>query len=222
MATTCFAQQKTYVISYSPGTVFHSLVRDRVKVVYERAGLSVEFVPLPHKRSLQHANEGLIDAEVGRIPNVERKYLNLRRVNVNLINLTGAAYVATPTIEKYSDDLLDTEQVGIVLGVQWCQKKMQDRPSTKLTTYDALFEMLLLNRVNLVLATTASAESVLYNSTQDWKGIRRLEPPIFTAPIYHYVHKKNEHLIPLLEQTIRDLQMEDYWGDAQSTKASAP
>lgn len=207
------AQERPYVVSYSPGTVFHALVRDRVKVLYERAGLPVEFVARPHKRSIADANAGNVDAEAGRVSSVEQRAPNLRRVDVVIMNLAGAAYVRGSAAPEYSEALLDQKEVGMVLGVQWSQKLMKERHAHTVKDYAALFDMLIIGRIELALGTTESAESVLESNPERYKQILQLKPVIFHAPIYHYVNEKNAHLIPLLEKTLQELVDEDYWGD---------
>jgi len=115
--------EETYTISYSPGTLFHQLVRDRTKAVYQRAGIKAEFIPLPHNRSLISSNEGIVDGDVGRVPSVEEKYPNLVRINVKLMDLNGAVYTTRGDIKNYREEFLKQYRVGYVLGVRWTPKK---------------------------------------------------------------------------------------------------
>ncbi len=209
------AAEKSYVLSYSPGTLFHQLVRDRTKVVYERAGVKAEFMALPHNRSLVSANDGTVDGDVGRVPSAEEKYPNLRRVNVKLMDLNGAVYTLRKDIESYNDDLLKKYRVGIVLGVRWTQKKTKDLTVTTAHDYPALLEMLLQDRIDIALATEASADSVMQDLGSRASTIRKLQPFVFTAPIYHYVNKKNEAIIPLLEKALTELTKEGYWDSSE-------
>lgn len=199
------AAEKIYTLSYSPGTLFHQLVRDRTKAAYQKAGFQAEFIPLPHNRSLMSANDGFVDGDVGRVPYVEEKYPNLRRVGEKLIDLNGAVYTLNPAILTYDDSLLDQYRVGYVLGVRWPQKKMAGKAATMAPDYKALFEMLLQGRVDLVLATEASADAAMHELGGRADKVRRLQPYVFSAPIYHYVHKKNSNIIPQLEQAIKEL-----------------
>lgn len=211
-STDSLAQKQTITVSYSSGTAFHALVRDRVKLVYERAGIPVEFVPLPHNRSLTSANAGTVAGDAGRVPSVEGKYPNLRRVEGKILDLSGAAYTLRQSpIQSYSDALLDDYRVGIVLGVQWAGKKIGNRMCTKVKDYASLFELLSVERVDLVLATKASAQTILAKMPEGDTLFRELEPVIFTAPIYHYVNYKYDYLIPALEQAIRELHEEAAW-----------
>lgn len=210
-AVPLIAAEKTYVLSYSPDTLFHQLVRDRTKVVYERAGLKVDFIPLPHNRALLSANEGIVDGDVGRVPSVEEKYSDLRRVDVELMKLNGAVYTIRKDIVSYNDDLLTKYRVGIVLGVRWTEKKMKGLHVTTAHDYPALFEMLLQDRIDIVLTTETSADEVMRKFGERAATIRKLQPFVLTAPIYHYVNKKNEAIIPRLEKALRELVREGYW-----------
>lgn len=209
--TAAFSGEKTYTISYSPGTLFHQLVRDRTMKVYERAGLKADFIALPHNRSLVSANDGTVDGDVGRVPSVEEKYPNLVRVNVKLMDLNGAVYTIRPDIKTYDDSLLSTHRVGYVLGVRWTQKRMQGKKATTVRDYPSLFEMLLQDRVDIILATEASADAVMNDLGDRAANIRKLQPFIFTAPIFHYVNKKNREIIPLLEKALDGLAAEGDW-----------
>lgn len=202
------ATDKTYVLSYSPGTLFHQLVRDRVDVVYKRAGLTADFKPLPHNRSVFSANEGIVDGDVGRVPSIEENNPNLLRVNVKLMDLNGAAYTLHAEIGNYDESLLRKYRVGYVLGVKWPQAVLDGREAITAPNYAALFEMLLDGRIDLALATEASADSVFNELQSRAKNIRRLLPSVFSAPIYHYVHKKNAEIVPRLEQAIKEINEE--------------
>lgn len=200
------AKDAMYVLSYSPGTLFHQLVRDRAMLVYGKANIPARFVPLPHNRSLLSANEGSVDGDVGRVPSVEEKYPNLMRVKVKLMDLNGVAYTIRDDIHEYSDEILSRYSVGYVLGVRWTEKKMKGKGGSAARDYPALIEMLLQGRVDIILATEASADSVINEMGGRAERIRKIEPYVLSAPIYHYVHKKNEKLIPMLEKAITELR----------------
>lgn len=200
--------EKTYVLSYSSGSKFHALVRERTKAVYDRAGLKVKFVSLPHNRSLLSANDGSVDGDVGRVPSVEEKYPNILRVNAKLMELSGAVYTLNPDIKTYDESILSKYRVGYVLGVRWAQKKMVGHPAVTVGDYDALFEMLLQGRVDLVLATVVSTDEILDRLGERAKQVRKLQPFVFTAPIYHYVNKNNVDIVPLLEKAANEINQE--------------
>jgi polar amino acid transport system substrate-binding protein len=203
-----------YRIGYTPGALISKMARDRVAVVYERAGLPVEFVSLPTKRSLSLAAEGSLDGEAGRIAGLEKHYPSLVRVDVSLMDFQGAAYVlGRRGIGPFRDTLLDQLRTGSLGGVIWAEKVMKGRRLERVKTYEVLFNMLLEGRIDLALSSRVSAEKVLRGAPERYRRIRQLEPLVYTAPFYHYLHKKNAAIVPALEKALRELRAEDYWRD---------
>lgn len=206
------AQERIYTIGYNSGADIHLLVRDRLRAVYRRAGLDVRFVPLPQKRSLHSADSGELDAEAGRVAGIERTYTNLVRVDEKIADLVCAAFARRDSgVAAYSDDLLDSLRVGHVHGVLWAEQKMAGRPSTTVGDYEGLVNILLHGRVDLILGSRYSVRSVLAGMGGQGRDVVLLEPLIRIVPMYHYVHRKNAHLIPLLEKAIRELREEMRW-----------
>lgn len=204
--------KEPYVISYSPGAIIHARARARLEDVYRRAGLPVKFVAMPHKRSLHSADEGLVDGETARIFGTDKKYPNLRRVNVKLLDFFGAAYVREESpLRTFHDELLDTNRVAAILGVLWSENMLHGRKAEMVSDYRKLLGMLVEKRVDMVLGSVTSVEAVLNERPRAEHSIRRLEPLCFCQPLYHYVHKKNERIIPLLEKALRELWEEDHW-----------
>lgn len=219
-ASPCPAQ-KTFRISYSPGAEIHAQARERVKAVYKRIGLNVEFVPMPHKRSIRSAAEGLVDGETGRIKGLEKRFPSLRRVKVKLIKLTGAAYVSEDSpITHYDRGLLDSIRVATINGVQWSLHELGGRPADMVAEYKQLLGMLVEGRVDMILGSTLSVETILRGKTLRNRHIRKLEPLVYCAPLYHYVNEKNAYLIPQLEKALKELWAEGRWGEEEPCPGS--
>ncbi|WP_338669219.1 hypothetical protein [Pseudodesulfovibrio methanolicus] len=205
----------TYRIGYAPWST-HELARDRLKAVYSRAGLLVEFVPLPEKRSLVLAAEGEINGDVGRIYGLEKKFPTLVRVDVRLLDLFDAAYVVKgQDVGGYRPELLQSLRVEAVRGVLWAEKAMAGLPLEKVNNYEILFRMLLEGRIDLALAGQPSAEAIFRKDKARYARIRRLDPPVYELPLYHYLNVKNTDIVPKLEKALRELYAEDYWHDGE-------
>jgi polar amino acid transport system substrate-binding protein len=192
------------------------MARDRLEAVYGRAGLPVEFVPLPQKRSLAQAEDGTIDGDAGRIPGLEKEFPTLVRVDVKLMDLIGVAYVLKERpIGDYRLALLDTLRVGAVRGVLWAEKAMDGRHLEQVNNYETLFSMLLEGRIDLALGSKVSAESIFRKDKARYAGIRGLAPPVYRVFFYHYLNIKNADIVPKLEKALRELRAEDYWHDGE-------
>ncbi|MEZ7195871.1 substrate-binding periplasmic protein [Pseudodesulfovibrio karagichevae] len=208
--------REPYRIGYTPDAEIHVESMKRLAVAYERAGLPVEFVPLPQKRSLVQAVDGVIDGDVGRIPGLEKTFPSLVRVDVKLLDLNGAAYVVRERrFGEYRPELLATLRVGAVRGVLWAEKAMHGHRLDLVNNYKTLFEMLLEGRLDLALASRLSAEYFIYGNRARYARIRRLDPLVYSEPFYHYINIKNADIVPKLEKALRELLAEDYWHDGE-------
>jgi polar amino acid transport system substrate-binding protein len=206
--------REPYRIGYSPDARIHVEARNRLRAVYARAGLPVEFVPLPQKRSLVQAVDGVIDGDAGRIPGLEARFPSLVRVDVKLMDLVGAAYVVRgQEMGDYRPELLDTLRAGAVRGVLWAEKIMGKRRLEQVNNYETLFDMLLAGRIDVALASRVSAEYLFRRDSARYAGVRRLDPPAYKVPFYHYLNIKNADIVPVLEKVLRELRAEDYWHD---------
>jgi polar amino acid transport system substrate-binding protein len=206
--------REPYRIGYVPGAMISLESKNRLEVVYARAGIPVEFVPLPQKRSLYLAVEGDIDGDAGRILGLEKRYPSMVPVDVKLLDFNGAAYVVKgQEIGRFRDPLLDVMKVGGLCGVVWVEKVMKGRCMEYVKTYEALFAMLMEGRIDIALSSRLSAEEIFSHDAKRYSRIRRLEPLVYRTSFYHYLNMKNTDIVPRLEKALRELRAEDYWHD---------
>ena len=211
--TPCLAREP-YRIGYTPGVLISMEAKNRLEVVYARAGLPVEFVALPQTRSLGLSVEGSLDGEAGRVAGLETQYPSMIRVGPRLLGFNGVAYVIKgQRIGQFREELLDVMKVGSLCGIIWVEKIMRGRSLEQVKTYDALFNMLLEGRIDIALASLDSAESFLCGFRGHGR-IELLEPIVYQTMLYHYLNRKNADIAPLLEKALRELRAEDYWHDA--------
>ena len=200
--------EKTYFISYGLGSPSHKIAKNKIKAAYERAGLKAEFIPLPHARSAFSANEGLVDGDVGRVPRIENKYTDLRRVNVKLMDLNGVAFTLDPKIETYDERLLKKYRIGYLRGTLWAESMLAGRDAIAAGDTLSLFEMLIKGRFDIVLISELSGQSALHDLGIRGDKVKQLQPVVFTSPLYHYVNKKNVDIIPRLEKALKEINEE--------------
>ncbi|WP_272699123.1 hypothetical protein [Desulfovibrio sp. Fe33] len=203
--------REPYRIGYSPDAMVHVEAKKRLEAVYKRAGLPVEFVSMPTKRSLVLACDGVLDGDAGRIPNLEQNFPTLIRVNVELMELIGTAYVLkNRKIERFDKSLLDEMAVGAVRGVIWAERVMAGRPLVLVNNYETLFSMLQEGRIGLALGSKLSAEKTFRDHAGRFDMIVGLDPPACRTPFYHYLHEKNSGIVPKLQKALRELRSEGY------------
>ncbi len=74
-----------------------------------------------------------------------------------------------------------------------------------------MFQLLLYGRVEVAVTDKFKGLSILSdlkNSGEDIRKIVMLEPQIFPIKLYHYLHKKNENLIPKITTSLQEMEKE--------------
>ncbi|HEY9080524.1 transporter substrate-binding domain-containing protein [Magnetovibrio sp.] len=155
-------------------------------------------------RALINANEGIDHGVAMRIQGLEKKYPNLVRVPERLVENDFVAYSSGLELSTDSWDSLKPYVVAYINGwVVFERNLAEDQNKTAVRDPRQMFEMLAKGRVDLVLY-------------ERWQGLQRAqetalavkvhEPPLASADMFIYVHKKYAHLVPKLAQALRDMK----------------
>ena len=181
-----------------------------VREAYRRIGCSVEFKWLPAKRALYEANLGHTGGDVARIRGTEGIHTNLVPVPTPVIFFKGVVFTKTVTrkVKEWSD--LKGLLVGIVRGVRYSELGATSLDPVRVNDTHQLFRMLKHGMIDVAVAVLRSGEFELENDFLD-SGIHVLGEPVFQAPLYHFVNKKFEHLVPRLNSAILEMRKSGAW-----------
>lgn len=174
-------------------------------MAYEKLGLSVSFERFPLNKSLEVANAGDMDGETGRVEGLEKKYPNLRRVPVQIDSLDAVALATKPGIEVDGWESLSGYRVGYIAGGQLVEQKTRgwERVSVVKDMSQGL-RLLIEGDLDVFIDERRHAAREIAFFRLD--SVKILEPAIVEIPLYHYVHKKNAHLIPRLTEVLKDMK----------------
>lgn len=194
--------QETLVIGMISDLVVHQQTMRSLKKAYKEAGLKVAFVPLPSRRSLHDANSGQLDGDAGRIAGAEELYPNLVPVPTPVYTIKGSAFVINelPDIQSWED--LEPYRVGIVRGILFAENGTAELHPLRANSYEHLFSLLVAGRIDIAVSEWNNAQRIIQKSFPE-QGIHTQGDPLFTGDLYHYLHKKHQHLIPVLDAALR-------------------
>ncbi|MET0105606.1 MAG: transporter substrate-binding domain-containing protein [Sedimenticola sp.] len=192
----------------------NAITKPVVEEAYRRIGLNVKFTHFAKNSSIVEANKGNTDGEVSRLRFVLKKFTNLRIVPVPLFSSELVAITTDPVIEVSDWKLLlpyktvAPESFRLV----WNRLKAHKNAHKVANTLEAL-EMLINNQADVAVVNRYEADRlmVVFQFSNPMIRTTLLE----SHPIYHFVHKKNEHLVPrltrALEEMTRDGTLERIW-----------
>jgi polar amino acid transport system substrate-binding protein len=184
-----------------PAAVIAELV---LREAYRRLGRTLVVHQLPGERSLVYANEGKMDGELYRKLGLDRDYPNLAIVPVPLLTFELVIFTRGTSFVVNGWDSLRPYTMGFVRGNKIAQENTKGMKVEQVPTMHQAFEKLMMGRTDLVLGHRASGMAVV--RSQKLEGITVLEPPLASFPVYHYVNRKHEALVPELTRVLKQMQ----------------
>ncbi len=175
-----------------------------VTEAFHRIGIQVVIISLPAERSLINANKGINDGDLIRVAGLRGKYPNLRRVPEKLINIEMVAFSMHVRSWPGGWEGLTPYYIGIVTGWKILEKKIDPSRLTRVRNRQLLFNLLVNNRVDLVIYERFSGYKALSHMKN--QGIHVLDPPVVDRAGFLYLHKKHRVLVPLVAESLKGMK----------------
>lgn len=126
------------------------------------------------------------------------------RIPITIVNLKVFAYAhKSHEHTRYEFGLLGN-RVSIVQGMPVVQNHMMGMMATQMTTVNNSLKSIIRNQADLVLLPEFCALSRSKKHLRE--QITALKPAAYEIPMYHYVSKKNQHLVHSLKRSLRSMQ----------------
>ena len=203
------AKEKIYLTTFKNSGMGH-VQQQILKELYTRLGYDLEIVELPGRRAIMMSNSGESDGEVARVPMVRQKFKNLMMIPIPLHNIKFALFVTEDKkhIKINNYDELMKYDVVTMRGYIIIEKLFKERNKELkvLNTYKQILLTLKSHRADVALLTYLDALNSL--KFHNIKGLKLLKPFVGEMPVYHFVHKKNKHLIPKLTKMLEKMEEE--------------
>lgn len=172
-----------------------------VREAYKPLGINITVQRLQGKTALEYADSGKVDGEVQRIDGINRTFTNLVQVPIPVNYLQGAAFSKRYSFPIKGWFSLKPYRVGIVRGILFAEQGTQGMDVKVAETYEELVTML--DRGEVDVAVMPRINGLVAIKNHRTKDIKELEGVLETLFLYHYLHKKNEHLVKKLEKELK-------------------
>ncbi|USD35297.1 MULTISPECIES: substrate-binding periplasmic protein [Vibrio] len=172
---------------------------DDLKQIYNKLGINVEFAYLPNERAIRAVSEGRYQGLDLRISNLAND-ANMLKVDVPLYYISIYVYGFEGQfynrLEEVSGKILVSQ-----LGMRFVDKVKDYKRLFLVENAEQAALMVSKGRADLWLAPEAVYD-VLKSKYPD---IKPVSSAVLYEPLYHYIHISNRHLLPQLEQAVREL-----------------
>ncbi len=200
--------QDTLVFSAVEGTRPAVVAGEVLRRAYKQLGIGVEIRELPGERALMYSHEGKTDGEAFRISGIENEYPKLLRIDVPL--RVDRIYLFVKRGKEFAVQGWGSIPAGTIIGYQRGVKFVEiNTVKYGLKTLGVgrsvqLFRMLDAGRVDAIVEGPAKGAKVV--KELGLQEIARLEPPIHTSVLYHYLHEKHAHLVPKITAVLKEMK----------------
>lgn len=198
------AEERHVTLSYFESP-FQNLQVDILSEAYKRIGISATFTPFPGARALKMSSTGQLDGETNRIGKIKGKYPTLIQVPVPMHPLIGAAFSMDRSIKIESWEDLKPYDIGVMRGVPFYEKPTEGMDRTYANDYKQLFNMLVHDRVDIVVGTTFSSRKTIAENYPH-QEIMKHKANLIYIDTFHYLHEKNKDLVPLIQASLQEMR----------------
>ncbi|MFZ6638919.1 substrate-binding periplasmic protein [Undibacterium sp. TC4M20W] len=193
--------QISTLIEKDPATL---IVEKIIDTAYRKLGWHLNVHYLPGERSLRSANNGEMDGELYRKLGMERDYPNLVIVPVPLLTYEIVIFTNGTHFLVNSWESLRPYTIGFVRGIKIIEQNTVGMKLEAAPTVRQAFQKMLLGRSDIVVANRISGLAALAEMKQT--DVTILTPPLATFPVFHYLNKKHEALVPGLTAVLQKMQ----------------
>ncbi len=182
----------------------HVVAMAVLREAYNRLGFRTTFDLLPARRALEWANSGITRGDVARIAGTENSFPNLIPVPTPVVRFSGVAFakrVKRP-VSGWKD--LVGLRVGIIRGIRYSEIGTRGMAPVLAKDMTHLFKLLVMDRIDVAVAVLNAGRVEISRNYRD-AGFYVLGSPLFTAPLYHFVHIGNRSLVPELHGVLLEM-----------------
>lgn len=214
LAHPCYANSELFVdsnpllLTANPSS---NIIDILTKDVLKRIGYDVKTNVLPVERALNNINQGIDDAMILCRNNKLESYPNLRQVPEKIIDLQLTAFTISARLNIQSWNDLNNFNVGIVSGIKPLELHLAGHARlVKVKEPVQLFQLLKDKRVDYVIFTYWNGMEYIHSLGLQ-NQVNAIDQPLATYPMYLYLNKKHEAMIPQLVDTIRLIKEEGHY-----------
>jgi len=195
---------QSYTFSGNKDNVAQATAALILKKAYAKAKIPINIVSFPLEESLQKSNSGQSDGEISRIKTITQRYPNLRIVPVPLVHVEAAAFSKDTSIKITRWRDLKDYNFTIVKGAKFIEKATKGMDKEIALTFKEAFDRLKKQQTELVVIPKNAAISLSLQA--QYKDIKKVSCVLEKLQLFHFVHKKNTHLIPLITPILKQMK----------------
>ena len=195
---------ESYTFSGGNNNTAHIIATKILTKVYDRAGIDVSFHFGNLQESLEKSDRGVYDGEISRIKIINKKYKNLMMVPVSTLNIEAVAFSKDKNLKINSFADLKGKKFAIVRGAKFIEYETKDMNKVYKKSFKEAIESLEKGEIDIAVLPKLAGLTIVYE--HNYRKIRIVGGSLISLKLYHFVHKKNAHIIPIITPILQKMQ----------------
>jgi len=199
------AEEDKLVFSTIEASPLAAIASQIMTEAYSRIGQPIEIYYTAGGRALVLSSAGHVDGELVRIDAVKDRFPTLRQVPVPSMEAKGLVFVRQADRDRLADADYAKLKIGILEGVVQAERFTDGFEGVwRGHSVDELFQLLAAGKLDAVVSDYF--DGTLTVARLGLSGIEPMGEPFQIEPMFHYVHEKNSHLIPLIKPVLQKMR----------------
>ncbi|OUR73898.1 hypothetical protein A9Q76_01895 [Arcobacter sp. 31_11_sub10_T18] len=197
---------KTLIFSLGQESPIQKISFDVLKIAYKKIGYDIESKYYPFERALITSNTGEVDGELSRIKGINSKYKNLIPITIPINFIEGYAFSWNKNLSIKNWDSLKQYNNLCVIGIKFVEKNLRQRGilCDEVAGITQTLKMLEKKRYDVVVLPKINGISGLRKTSI--VDVQLVGNRLIKINLYHYLHKKNKHLIKKLQAVLLEME----------------
>lgn len=175
-----------------------------LREAYKQLDIDLQLENLPGLRALKSANDGETDGSLIRIKGIDKEYPNLHIIPLSFVSVDFVVFTKKRPFKISGWESLKKYTISYLRGTKIIETKTKGMKSQPVNSLESAFSMLTRGRADIVVETHYMGLITL--NKLKLKNIKVLEPPLEIIPLYHYLNKKHQALIPQLNDILKNMK----------------
>jgi hypothetical protein len=196
-----YAKTEKLIFNRPADTPQSRYIIDVITLAYQKQGIDIELIDFNKENALVAANEGLLDGQLAKIPGLSQTYQNLMRIEVPLLDFDL-------NLISFCDNCTLPDMPSLVIHSTYpaAAKYLESNPYHgqlyKVKSVSTLLNLLMQKQVSAALVIGFYIDPYM----QKLQNADVKFTTVHSQSVFHYLHKKHQHLAPQLFDTLQQLK----------------
>lgn len=195
---------ESYTFSGGKNNLVHTIAAEVLVKAYKKANIEIHPVFFTLQESLKRSNSGETDGELARISSITRFSPNLNKVPVSVISVEAVAFSKNRSLSINNWNDLRGHKLTIVKGVKFIEAGTKDFARNFVDTHEDALQLLQTDQTEIIIIPKLASINLIYQ--KKYHDIRAISNSLKKHKLYHFVHKKNAHLLPIITPILEEMK----------------